>query len=178
MADVLAVLGFVWLAPVWTAGTIVDLTSLPAWLVWAFAVLWLYGHFDRPVEFAVRRVRMRRHGFAGYSDYVRSTLWRQRAGRWYATHGRPPCCVCAAGREPGRVFHLHHVDRLRAGSGREPDRDLVPVCARCHTLVHKVERRLYALAFTLRASTWLVRHAALPVRVARRVSRRLSEVRG
>ncbi len=152
--------------------TLVSVTPLPVWLVWGLAGLWLYGHFDRPVEFFVRRVRMRRHGFADYSEYVRSTVWRHRAARWYAAHGRPPCCVCAAAREPGRVFHLHHVDRMRAGSGREMDRDLVPVCHRCHALVHKVERRLYVLAFTLRASTWTVRHLALPVRVVRRLANR------
>jgi hypothetical protein len=177
MTEVVAVLDFAWSVPAWSVGTVSDLTRLPAWLVWVLAVLWLYGHFDRPVEFAARRARMRRHGFAGYSDYVRSTLWRQRADRWYAVHGKPPCCVCAAGRDPGRVFHLHHVDRLRAGSGREQDRDLVPVCARCHSLAHKVERRLYAFGLTLRASTWLVRHAGLPVRTVRRLARRVQGVR-
>jgi hypothetical protein len=171
------VTGLLWSAVTALAAAVVSLTMLPAWLVWALVALWLYGHFDRPVEFFARRVRMRRHGFAGYSDYVRSTVWRQRAARWYAAHGKPPCCVCAVGREPGRVFHLHHVDRFRAGSGRETDRDLVPICDRCHALVHKVERRLYALAFTLRASTWTVRHLALPVRVARRLARRAATAR-
>ena len=164
--------GELWSLATASAGGISSLTTLPVWLVWTSAGLWLYGNFDRPVEFFVRRVRMRRHGFDGYSEYVRSTVWRQRAARWYAAHGKPPCCVCAAGREPGRIFHLHHVDRFRAGSGREMDRDLVPVCDRCHTIVHKVERRLYALAFTLRASTWAVRHLALPVRVVRRLANR------
>lgn len=161
-----AALGAAWALLSGAVDLAVSLTPLPAWLVWALAALWLYGHFDRPVEFAARRVRMRLSGYSRYSEYVAGPVWRSRARRWYAAHGKPPCCVCGVERD-GRRFHLHHVDRFRAGGGREMDRDLVPICDRCHGLVHRVERRLYPLGVTLRATTWLVRHAALPVRLAR-----------
>jgi 5-methylcytosine-specific restriction endonuclease McrA len=164
-----ATLGTAWSLLSGAVDLAVSLTPLPAWLVWALAGLWLYGHFDRPVEFAARRVRMRLSGYSRYSEYVSGPVWRDRARRWYAAHGKPPCCVCGTGRD-GRWFHLHHVDRFRAGGGHEMDRDLVPICRRCHDLVHRVERRLYPLGVTLRATTWLVRHAALPVRLARRTA--------
>nr|MDT0667328.1 HNH endonuclease signature motif containing protein [Micromonospora sp. DSM 115978] len=68
---------------------------------------------------------------------------------------------------------LHHVDRIRAGGGNEPDRDLVPICHRCHVVVHKVEYALAAWGVTLRASTWLIRHTMLPIRLAKRLFRLL-----
>lgn len=152
-----------------------DLWGLPQTPALGFAALLAYGHADRPVEMFVRRQRLRAHGFGSYGEYVMSPLWRRRAARWYREHGKPPCCVCARLRHQD-TFHLHHVDRIRAGGGHEPDRDLVPICHRCHVVVHKVEYALAAWGVTLRASTWLVRHTMLPVRLLKRLLRGLRSV--
>lgn len=175
MTEVFAVLGFGWSVLAWTVRAIADLTPLPVWLVWGGAGLWLYGHFERPVEFFVRRCRMRLNGYARYSDYIGGPDWSARRARFWREHGQDAACVvCAKVRRPGprSGFHVHHVDRLRAGGGNEWARDLVAVCTDCHSLVHRVDRHLYAwFGVTLRANTWLVRHAALPVRLARRAAR-------
>lgn len=65
-----------------------------------------------------------------YNKYVRSSHWERRRLLYYANHAK----ICAACGHTKRI-HLHHkrYDNL----WEELDSDLVPLCERCHSEVHR-----------------------------------------
>jgi hypothetical protein len=146
-----------------------DLT--PRALVLAVALgLVVAGHVDRRVERARFHITLRLHGFDSHSEYVASRFWKTRRRHWLATQGRRPCRICAKTWRDGPDFHAHHLDYFRAGVGHESNRDLVPICSSCHTLVHRADRHLRTLGVSLRRCTGLVAAVAWPVRVWRRAT--------
>jgi hypothetical protein len=74
-------------------------------------------------------------GFASYSEYLRSSHWRDIQTR-YRESDLPQNCYCCG---DGESVHLHHKTYERIGA--EDLTDLVPLCPRCHALVHVLERR-------------------------------------
>jgi hypothetical protein len=127
------------------------------------------GHLDRKIErwrFARHR---RRLGYRSHGDYVGGPEWRARRRRYLTEHPPSGCRVC--GRRWQARWPLHHKDYSRAGDGAELDRDLIPVCEPCHTLIHQMWRPhgvLRRAGVTLRASTWLTVGRRTPGRWIRR----------
>jgi hypothetical protein len=64
-----------------------------------------------------------------YAAYVQSIEWYERRQRYWAGHPRR-CAICRTGLD----VQLHHC-RYR-DLGREPDGDLLPLCAQHHRMVH------------------------------------------
>ncbi|WP_241251670.1 HNH endonuclease [Candidatus Protofrankia californiensis] len=137
--------------------------------------LGLAGHVDRRIERGRFYLTRRLNGYRRHGDYVGGHEWKARRRRWLAETGKRPCHICGKPWRDGPSgvgYHAHHVDYFRAGSGHESDRDLVPICHRCHTRVHKVDRYLgpfgtRALGLSLRRCTGIVRAVHWPVRVLR-----------
>jgi hypothetical protein len=79
--------------------------------------------------------KLRELGFARYSDYLESEHWRALKAAWEPRRTRnkkPVCEFCLAG---DRRLDLHHRTYKRLGS--ESPRDLVLICDRCHSRIHR-----------------------------------------
>ncbi|MEX5634951.1 hypothetical protein [Parafrankia sp. FMc2] len=127
------------------------------------------GHLDRRVERARRAVTMRSNGYTKYAQYVSGPQWRDRRRRYLREHPPSGCRLCARAWEP--QWPLHHKDYFRAGGGKELDRDLIPVCERCHDFIHSLDHKRgpqRRLGFSLRLTTWVAIGLWLPVRLVRR----------
>ncbi len=72
-----------------------------------------------------------------YKTYIQSEAWTERK-RAYRKGRLPRCEACGT---EGRT-HIHH--RTYARLGKEPNSDLVELCATCHLTVHEVHRWLHA----------------------------------
>lgn len=70
---------------------------------------------------------------AEYREYLRTHHWRRVRSDYFDKHPRQ-CFVCEHANRP---IHLHH--RTYKNVGHEPHEDLVPLCERCHTALHKDE---------------------------------------
>lgn len=81
------------------------------------------------------RRRLRNLGFAAYDEYLRSPYWIDVKQRFRADD-RDQDCYCCGDWENTQLHHKTY-ERL----GEELLDDLVPLCRRCHALVHVLERR-------------------------------------
>lgn len=81
-----------------------------------------------------RSVALRQLGYRDYDEYLRSPEWAE-VKRRYRASDLPQDCFC--GETEG--LHLHHLTYERVG--REQLDDLTPLCPRCHSMVHVLERR-------------------------------------
>lgn len=82
-----------------------------------------------------------------YDQYINSPRWRRRKVEYFARHNRL-CRLCGKGKD----IHLHHLTYERMGA--ELDSDLMPLCQRCHDIVHQYAKRKPNLSLadaTLRA---------------------------
>jgi 5-methylcytosine-specific restriction endonuclease McrA len=82
------------------------------------------------IAWSGRRVAIR----ADYQDYMSGLAWARRRRAWRAAYvDEPVCQICA---EPWTLTRgdLHHRSYRRLG--RELDRDLIPLCRRCHSALH------------------------------------------
>ncbi|ONH62395.1 hypothetical protein CcI49_03175 [Frankia sp. CcI49] len=156
-------------------GTVQDLAHLDVTvgsvLLAAALVAVPAGHVDRWVERKRFRVTMWRHGYSRHREYVRGSEWKDRRRRYLREHDPAECRLCARSWEP--KWPLHHKSYERAGGGQELDRDLIPVCERCHSFIHSLDHKrgpLRRLGFSLRLTTWLAIGLWLPVRLARRTA--------
>lgn len=140
-----------------------DLTVRSGFAI-AAVVAVVAGHLDRKIERARFGATLRLHGFRDHGEYVDSPLWKARRRAWLAALTRRACRVCGRAWQDGPSFHAHHVDYARAGAGHELDRDLIPICSPCHTLVHAFDRRLRTAGVSLRRCTGLVIVLAYPLR--------------
>lgn len=70
----------------------------------------------------------------GYKSYIQSPEWKARRDRVVAVYGGR--CYCCS--EQTQFLDVHHRTYRRLGKER-PD-DLVPVCRRCHQLIHEIAR--------------------------------------
>lgn len=133
----------------WLAGGLLALASGSVSIAGLLALIGpvaiVAGHIDRRIERARFSANLTANRFRDHQEYINSTLWKHRRRRYLAEVGRLPCCVCARPWVDGPQFHLHHVDYAQAGGGREPNRDLKPICDRCHTIVHQFDRRKFRL---------------------------------
>jgi 5-methylcytosine-specific restriction endonuclease McrA len=75
-----------------------------------------------------------------YREYIQSPEWRAVRDRYWASKLPKRCYVCDKPRHPG--MHLHH--RTYKNLGHERLMDLVPVCKKCHDLIHTTHRRMVA----------------------------------
>jgi hypothetical protein len=86
-----------------------------------------------------RRIALR----ARYASYMDSPAWHQRRQLWLeswtATHHREPACVVCQAPWSLHNGDLHHRSYCRLG--HEAFADLIPVCNRCHLLLHAVLER-------------------------------------
>ena len=80
--------------------------------------------------------RLRELGHESYDAYLRSGHWRRTKARYRSDEDLEQCCYCCGDWED---THLHHKTYERVGA--ELLEDLVPLCARCHSMVHVLERR-------------------------------------
>lgn len=74
---------------------------------------------------------------AEYVSYMQSDAWSRRRDRYYAKHPRM-CLVCNA--KPPEVIELHHLSYEHVYD--EPDSELMPLCQRCHAVVHQLHSLL------------------------------------
>ncbi len=74
--------------------------------------------------------RLEAIGFATYSDYLASDVWRAFRQRYRASGKRMTCLVCAS-----KPIQLHHHTYVRLG--RERLEDVDPLCRAHHEAVHK-----------------------------------------
>lgn len=86
-----------------------------------------------------RRIMRRREvleakGFKSYAQYLSSPAWEAVKAR-YRESDLPQDCMCG-----DTQVQMHHATYDRVG-GDERLADLVPLCARCHTMVHVLEAR-------------------------------------
>lgn len=81
-----------------------------------------------------RSVRLEALGFDTYSAYLSSTEWRAIKARYRASD-LPQDCMCGETEN----LALHHLTYERVGEERLTD--LTPLCKRCHTMLHVLERR-------------------------------------
>lgn len=72
--------------------------------------------------------------FNSYSDYLKGRWWQIRKVR-FADKYKGICGFC--GEEPP-ALHLHHLDYKNIG--KERDKDLVYLCAGCHSTIHKCRK--------------------------------------
>lgn len=68
-----------------------------------------------------------------HADYIKSRKWHDRKIRYYQKHDKK-CFACGAKDH----IHLHHKTYARMGA--ELDADLVPLCEKCHSEVHRIQR--------------------------------------
>lgn len=71
----------------------------------------------------------------GYKDYIRSDAWRSVKKRYLQSKNPKEYYGCLAPYE--WFFHFHH--RTYKNLGNENLRDIIPVCPRCHELIHETE---------------------------------------
>lgn len=81
-------------------------------------------------QFRDRQVKIVGQGYLSYGDYIKSPEWAARRRAYYQ---RNPRCCAVCDRED--TIFLHHLTYVRVG--RERDKDLAPLCRRCHLLVHE-----------------------------------------
>lgn len=98
-----------------------------------------------------------------YREYIQSAEWRAVRERYWASRLDKSCYVCTAPRSPG--MHLHHRTYKRLGAERLMD--LVPVCDKCHRLIHKEHEQnpssdLWYLTRRI-AKEYQRRHALTPI---------------
>jgi|GEM_PF-2973475 len=65
-----------------------------------------------------------------YFEYINSSIWGKRRYLYFQTHERK----CRGCNKTGFV-HLHHL--LYENFGHEKDRDLIPLCKKCHKEFHR-----------------------------------------
>lgn len=80
--------------------------------------------------------------------YARSAAWHARSCT-FRTQAGFKCAGCG---RVSRSNHAHHLDYSRAFAGREPDSDLMCLCAPCHRLAHAYARAHPSLS--LRVATF------------------------
>jgi HNH endonuclease len=85
---------------------------------------------NRSVDWSQRAARLEAIGFASYTEYLESPRWRELAtGARLRAEGL--CQLCNSGGET----HVHHRTYARLGTDAER-RDLILLCARCHSRFH------------------------------------------
>lgn len=111
--------------------------------------------------------RLRRLGYVSYQDYLRSPHWRRLRAAYRASCLRQDCYCCGEAENTD----LHHKTYERMGEERFAD--LIPLCERCHSLVHVLESRgdlgidLTGLLDEARAARYKVEQPFTPAHVAR-----------
>jgi 5-methylcytosine-specific restriction endonuclease McrA len=69
-----------------------------------------------------------------YKEYIQSPEWQETRTRFFNSGIRSEYCMaCGLPREPG--FHVHHRTYRRLGA--EYLRDLILLCPRCHSDLHR-----------------------------------------
>lgn len=76
--------------------------------------------------------------FVDYYAYIRSDAWRQVKIRYLKSELPNHCYVCHAPWSNALQFHHRSYERL----GNELLSDIVPVCQRCHLLIHYIADNL------------------------------------
>lgn len=92
-----------------------------------------------------------RTGRASYGAYIASARWKNTRKRYFANHARA-CWICTRSSVP---IVLHH--RTYANIGYELTEDLVPLCSRCHSLVHDFRTTGKSFSGSVRALRWTYR---------------------
>ena len=67
-----------------------------------------------------------------YTEYISSPQWQAKRQQYLASHMPQDCQGCGTKWSSG--FHFHHKTYKRLGNERL--HDIVPVCQRCHSLIH------------------------------------------
>jgi hypothetical protein len=84
-------------------------------------------------RWAHRDARLSELGFSSYGEFLKSDGW-QRTKERFRESQMPQECICG-----DDDVHFHHLTYERLG--RERLSDLMPLCRRCHQMVHALERR-------------------------------------
>jgi 5-methylcytosine-specific restriction endonuclease McrA len=97
---------------------------------WLHLPWWLYFLVAAGIVVRVSEERLRVERKAGHRSYLRSATWRTKRRGALARAGG--CCEDCGSRQN---LHVHHLTYRR--HGREEDRDLRVLCARCHRRRHR-----------------------------------------
>lgn len=89
----------------------------------------------KQLQVGIKRSRLRELGYEDYSDYIKSSRWKNTRARYRSSDRPQDCAICGAG-DP---IILHHRTYERLGA--EALDDLLPLCLSCHEMVHELERR-------------------------------------
>lgn len=81
-----------------------------------------------------REAQLQRVGFTSYSQYLSSSAWQAVKDR-YRKSGRRLSCACGT-----TDVQMHHLTYARVGGDELLD-DLLPLCNRCHQMIHALELR-------------------------------------
>lgn len=83
----------------------------------------------------LRQARLRELGYKSYPEYLMSPHWMKVRERYWTSPDTRKDCMCGE----TEALHLHHKTYARIGSERLDD--LMPLCDRCHAMVHVLEYR-------------------------------------
>lgn len=85
--------------------------------------------------------------FKSYAQYICSPAWAKRRSDYFKGHDKK-CRTC--GDDKG--LHLHHRTYVRLGS--ESDNDLMPLCRKCHAVLH-LYQKTFGLAVEEATEHWV-----------------------
>src|SRR5579872_4383203 len=83
------------------------------------------------------QLRLKTLGFRSYGAYLRSEHWQEFKGKYFKRH-KKVCFCCGV---PAR--HLHHITYEHLGKERQ--KDVKPLCRKCHKAVHRLVKGRRAL---------------------------------
>jgi hypothetical protein len=73
-----------------------------------------------------------------YKAYLQSTAWAKKRRRLITNNADADCYCCHTSHSYETPLDLHHLTYERLGN--ELDTDLVPVCRKCHDLIHSIAK--------------------------------------
>ena len=79
--------------------------------------------------------RLKALGFEDYAAYLKSDHWKQFKAEYYKNH-KKECFHC---REKNNL-NLHHLRYENLGSEFGNEKDLIPLCRKCHKEVHRLNK--------------------------------------
>lgn len=93
-----------------------------------------YPTVQRRARIETRKARLEALGYRDYPHYLSSPAWHDTRRRYFESD-QPQDCICGETYE----LQLHHLTYERVGE--EELTDLTPMCKRCHSMLHELERR-------------------------------------
>jgi predicted restriction endonuclease len=71
-----------------------------------------------------------------HESYINSKKWEKKRLEAFAHYGRE--CACCGSSDRLEVHHVSYIAYNRKGKGKEPIKDLIPLCQIHHRLIHEL----------------------------------------